>query len=66
MSTDHPTSSRIGENLVSIGAMSMEQVNDVLAKQKAGDDRLFGEIAIELKYIDDEVLASYLEGKHSS
>lgn len=58
-----PSGSRIGENLVSIGAMTMEQVEDVLAKQNAGDDRLFGEIAIELNYIDDEVLASYLGGK---
>jgi hypothetical protein len=66
MSTDQPTSSRIGENLVSIGAMTQEQVEDVLAKQRAGDDRLFGEIAIELSYIDDKVLASYLEGRHSS
>jgi hypothetical protein len=66
MSTGNSTSSRIGENLVAIGAMTMDQVNDVLGKQQAGDGRLFGEIAIELDYIDDEVLASYLEGKHSS
>ena len=58
-----PTSSRIGENLVSIGAMTTDQVSDVLARQQAGDDRLFGEIAIELDYIDDEVLESYLKGR---
>ena len=66
MSTANSASSRIGENLVAIGAMTTDQVNDVLAKQQAGDGRLFGEIAIELNYIDDNVLASYLEGKHSS
>ncbi|MFW6208160.1 MAG: hypothetical protein ACOC7X_05590 [Spirochaetota bacterium] len=42
---------RRGDNLVKIGVMT----------QKDGDDRLFGEIAIELEYIDDEVLAAYLE-----
>ena len=52
---------KIGDNLIQIGAMTQEQVDDVLARQKAGDDRMFGEIAIELNYIDDEVLASYLE-----
>ena len=52
---------RIGETLVRIGAMTEEQVSDILARQKNGDARMFGEIAIELSYIDDEVMASYLE-----
>ncbi len=54
---------RIGDNLVKIGAMTQEQVDDVLQRQKDGDSRLFGEIAIELEYIDDEVIAEYLERK---
>ena len=54
---------RIGDNLVKIGAMTQEQVDDVLQRQKNGDSRLFGEIAIELEYIDDEVIAEYLERK---
>jgi hypothetical protein len=54
---------RIGDNLVKIGAMTQEQVEDVLQRQQAGDNRLFGEIAIELDYIDDNVLAKYLERK---
>ncbi len=54
---------RIGDNLVKIGAMTQEQVEDVLQRQKNGDTRLFGEIAIELEYIDDEVIAEYLERK---
>jgi len=37
---------RIGDNLVKIGAMTKDQVNDVLLRQKDGDTRLFGEIAI--------------------
>ena len=54
---------RIGDNLVKIGAMTKDQVNDVLLRQKNGDTRLFGEIAIELEYIDDDVIADYLERK---
>ena len=52
---------RIVDNLVKIGAMNQEQANDVLLRQKDGDSRLFGEIAIELEYID--VIAEYLERK---
>jgi hypothetical protein len=54
---------RIGDKLVKIGAMTKGQVDDVLQRQKDGDSRLFGEIAIELEYIDDEVIAAYLERK---
>ena len=54
---------RIGDNLVKIGAMTQEQVDDVLQRQKNGDTRLFGEIAIEREYIDDNVIAEYLERK---
>ena len=54
---------RIGDNLVKIGAMTQEQVDDVLRRQKNGDSRLFGEIAIELEYIDDNVIAEYLGRK---
>lgn len=54
---------RIGDNLVKIGAMNQDQVEDVLKRQKEGDNRLFGEIAIELQYIDDDVLSAYLEKK---
>ena len=53
--------SKIGEFLVQIKAMTAEQVDDVLKKQQSGDSRLFGEIAIDLGYIDDEALRKYLE-----
>jgi len=56
-------SEKIGDNLVKIGAMIQEQVDDVLQRQNNGDSRLFGEIAIELEYIDDNVIAEYLERK---
>jgi hypothetical protein len=54
---------RIGEALVRIGAMQPDQVENVLKVQKQGDGRLFGEIAIELGYIDDKAIYRYLESR---
>ncbi len=54
---------RIGKGLIRIGAMTEEQVEDVLARQKDGTNRLFGEIAIELGYVDDEAIKRYLDSK---
>jgi hypothetical protein len=56
-------SERIGEFLVRISAMKSWQVHDVLRAQTDGDSRLFGEIAIEFAYINDEVLKKYVEAK---
>jgi len=56
-------SERIGEFLVRIGATKPFQVEDVLLAQLTGDNRLFGEIAIEFGYINDEVLKKYIEAK---
>ena len=52
---------KIGEGLIRIKAMTKKQVDEVLAQQKAGNDSLFGVIALELGYVDDEVLVNYLE-----
>ena len=52
---------RIGEFLVQIGAMKQWQVEDILIIQKAGDSRMFGELAISFGYIDDEALRRYVE-----
>lgn len=57
------TGERIGEGLIRIGAMKKEAVDDVLSRQTAGDKRLFGEIAIDLGYIDDQAIMNYLESK---
>ena len=54
---------RIGQGLSRIGAMTEEQVKDVLTRQKDGTNRLFGEIAIELGYVDDEAIKRYLDSK---
>jgi hypothetical protein len=52
----------IGEGLMRIGAMTKEQVDDVLSRKKT-DTRVFGQIAIELGYVDDETIKQYLESK---
>jgi hypothetical protein len=52
-----------GECLVGIGVMRQYQVDDVLRVQSQGDKRMFGEIAIELRYIDDNAIQRYLESK---
>ena len=57
---------RIGEALVRIGAMKTYQVEDVLRLQAGGDKRLFGEIAIELGYIDDAAIRKYLGAKRAA
>ncbi len=51
----------IGSLLIRIGAMKRWQVDDVLRAQKRGDARLFGEIAIEFGYIDDEAMKRYVD-----
>lgn len=54
---------RIGDGLVRIGAMKEDQRDKVLKMQEDGDERMFGEIAIDLKYIDDHAILSFLESK---
>jgi hypothetical protein len=54
---------KIGEFLQRIGVMNQQQVQETLDAQKSGDTRLFGEIAIEFGYINDEVLKKYIEAK---
>jgi hypothetical protein len=56
-------SEKIGEFLKRIGVITEQQIREVLDLQKAGDSRLFGEIAVELGYINDEVLKKYIEAK---
>lgn len=58
-------SEKIGDGLIRIGAMTPEQVQAVLNRQNEGDERLFGEIAIEMTYIDDNAIRQYLDSKTS-
>lgn len=55
---------RIGEALVRIGAMTTEQVDQVLKLQQDGDERLFGEIAIEQGFINDQAIRAYLNSRN--
>jgi hypothetical protein len=52
---------RIGDGLVKMGEMTREQVLDVLQKQKDGNKGLFGEIAIDLDFIDIGSVIRYIE-----
>lgn len=54
---------RIGDGLVRIGAMAIEQRDKVLQMQNDGDERMFGEIAIDLKFIDDQAILDFLASK---
>ena len=55
---------RIGDFLIRIGAITREQVDEVLRAQGEDDEdhlRMFGEIAVEKGYIDDEALRKFVE-----
>jgi type IV pilus assembly protein PilB len=49
----------LGELLVNDGILSLEQVAEALERQRSTPDRL-GQILVEMKLIDDEVLRKYL------
>jgi hypothetical protein len=56
---------RVGEELVRIGVLTHEQVEAVLEKQKR-DAKFFGEIAVEMGFVNNEKLGMYLAAaKHS-
>ena len=51
---------KIGEFLIKIGALTKEKVAEILEKQEKDPSKLFGEIALELGYIDDKAIDKYL------
>jgi hypothetical protein len=55
---------KIGEFLVRIGAITTAQRDEILEIQKKEPDKLFGYIAIELKYLDDSAIEKYVNSKH--
>ncbi|MBN1412341.1 MAG: hypothetical protein JW969_15955 [Spirochaetales bacterium] len=55
---------KIGAGLIRIGAMTKQQVSEVLKHQKAGDSRLFGEIAVDLGFVDVDAIINYLKSKN--
>ena len=52
---------KMGGKLIKAGIMTKEQVIAVVDKQNKGDARMFGEIAIEMGFIDESALKKYLE-----
>ena len=57
---------RIGDFLVRIGVMTPEHVALVLERQKETPNKLFGEIAIEMGFINDEAIDAYIKSKDNN
>ncbi|HET6451070.1 MAG TPA: hypothetical protein VFI08_07145 [Spirochaetia bacterium] len=55
---------RIGDFLVRTGAMQKPQVDAVIAAQKAGDARTFGEIAVAMGYATRAAVDGYAAAQH--
>jgi hypothetical protein len=51
---------RIGDFLVRTKALQQPQVDKVLAAQKAGDARSFGEIAVALGFVTQGIVDNFL------
>jgi hypothetical protein len=58
-----PRSEFIGQGLVRSRAITARQVDAILTIQRRDDDRLFGEIAVDLGYTDDRTISEYLESR---
>jgi hypothetical protein len=58
---------KIGEALVRVGAMTEAQVKEVLyiQREKYNFEKMFGEIALELQLVDQEVIEKILSGKYA-
>ena len=54
---------KIGEFLSRIGLIGPEHIERILAAQKNGDDRSFGEIAVSLGFVNGAAISDYLEAK---
>lgn len=57
---------RIGDFLVRIGAMTQDQVSEVLGRQAGEPDRLFGQIALEMGLISDSAIDSFLADRRAN
>ena len=51
---------KIGQGLFRLGLMKEEHIQDIILLQKAGDHRLFGEIAVGKGYVKVQDLIRYL------
>ncbi len=51
---------KIGEFLVRIEEIRPQQVENILLRQQCGDRRRFGEIAVDLRYIEKQKLEEFV------
>ncbi|MBN2440158.1 MAG: hypothetical protein JXJ04_02395 [Spirochaetales bacterium] len=52
---------KIGDFMIRIGALTPEQVKDILRRQKELEPhKLFGKFAVELGYLNNEALDEYI------
>ena len=58
-----PQGELIGEGLVKMGVLTSAQVEQILTIQRRDDERLFGEIAVDLGYTEDTTIRDYLESR---
>ena len=63
MALTQTSGERIGDFLVKIGAMSEEQRSQVVAYQKAHPEIPFGRIAVQLGFIKDDVIDTFLTSR---
>ncbi len=60
MSNGDTSIERIGEFLRRMGALTNEQVEHVLAVQREAPETKFGQVAVELGYIREELIDRFL------
>ena len=60
MGSPHEYGEKIGEYLIRVREIQPKQVENVLLRQECGDRRKFGEIAVDLRYIENATLEGYL------
>jgi hypothetical protein len=58
-----PQGELIGEGLVRAGVLASAQVEQILTIQRRDDERLFGEIAVDLGYTEDTTIRDYLDSR---
>ena len=60
MNSSNGQREKIGQYLVRLDYLSFEQAEEVLRVQQENPGRKFGDIAVELEFIDREILEEYI------
>jgi len=58
-----PQGELIGQGLVRAHVLTHAEVEQILAIQRHNDERLFGEIAVDLGFTDERTIRDYLESR---